>query len=104
MVLIERLLDAGARVRAYDPVAMDHARGIFPAGWFKNGLEFAGHQYDVLKDADALALVTEWKPFRNPDFEKMKTLMRQPLIFDGRNQYEPQAVRGRGFEYFGIGR
>ena len=62
------------------------------------------HQYDAVKGADALALVTEWKPFRNPDFSVMKKLMRTPIIFDGRNQYDPRQVRAAGFEYFGIGR
>jgi UDPglucose 6-dehydrogenase len=57
-----------------------------------------------VKDADALALVTEWKPFRNPNFDMMKKLMRAPVIFDGRNQYDPDSVRKQGFEYFGIGR
>ena len=60
--------------------------------------------YTVLTGADAMALVTEWKPFRNPDFDAMKRLMRSPVIFDGRNQYDPRQVRALGFEYFGIGR
>jgi len=64
----------------------------------------AAHQYDALEGTDALALVTEWKPFRNPDFDAMKKLMRQAVIFDGRNQYDPAQVRDMGFEYFGIGR
>ena len=62
------------------------------------------HQYDVLPMVDALILVTEWKPFHNPDFDKMKGLMKQPIIFDGRNQYDPKQVRNSGFEYFTIGR
>lgn len=103
--LIERLLEAGARVRAYDPVAIVNARRIFPAEWQQAGkLELVEHQYDAIAGADALALVTEWKPFRHPDFEAMKKLMKTPVIFDGRNQYDPQQVRAAGFEYFGIGR
>jgi UDPglucose 6-dehydrogenase len=104
-VLIEHLLKAGAKVKAYDPVAAESARRAMPPAWLQPGkVELAEHQYDAVKGADALALVTEWKPFRNPDFETMKRLMRAPLIFDGRNQYEPGQVRALGFEYFGIGR
>jgi UDPglucose 6-dehydrogenase len=67
-------------------------------------VELVGKQYDAVQGVDALALVTEWKPSRNPDYELMKKLMRAPLIFDGRNQYDPKQVRAAGFEYFGIGR
>lgn len=105
VALIERLLSAGARVKAYDPVATDSARRLLPPTWIESGkLELMAHQYDALADADALALVTEWKPFRNPDFDAMRRVMRTPIIFDGRNQYDPQQVRGLGFEYFAIGR
>jgi UDPglucose 6-dehydrogenase len=105
LILIERLLDAGARVKAYDPIAIESARRSVPANWLKSGkLELVANQNDAAAGADALALVTEWKPFRNPDFESIKKLMRTPVIFDGRNQYDPRQVRGLGFEYFGIGR
>jgi UDPglucose 6-dehydrogenase len=105
LTLIERLIRAGALVKAYDPVAMEAARRQVPAQWLASGkLELAAHQYEAVAGADALALVTEWKPFRHPDFEAMKKLMRTPIVFDGRNQYEPRQVRGEGFEYFGIGR
>jgi UDPglucose 6-dehydrogenase len=105
VVLIERLIEAGASVRAYDPAAMENARRNMPSAWFKSGkLELVTHQYDAVAGVDALALVAEWKPFRNPDFNTMKKRMRTPVIFDGRNQYDPQQVRGLGFEYFGIGR
>jgi UDPglucose 6-dehydrogenase len=105
VALIERLLEAGARVRAYDPVAMENARRSLPAAWQQAGkLELVERQYDAVAGADALALVTEWKPFRQPDFETMKKLMKTPVIFDGRNQYDPQQARAAGFEYFGIGR
>ncbi|MHB1587744.1 MAG: UDP-glucose dehydrogenase family protein [Acidiferrobacteraceae bacterium] len=104
-VLIEALLSAGARVRAYDPVAMDNARHQFPKQWFTTGaLELSANQYQAIADTDALVLVTEWKPFRYPDFDLMKRTMRQPLIFDGRNQYDPAALRATGFRYWGIGR
>jgi UDPglucose 6-dehydrogenase len=103
--LIEDLVKAGAKVKAYDPVAAESARRAMPPAWLQSGkVELAEHQYDAVKGADALALVTEWKPFRNPDFEAMKKLMRAPIIFDGRNQYDPAQVRALGFEYFGIGR
>ncbi|HSD61145.1 MAG TPA: UDP-glucose/GDP-mannose dehydrogenase family protein, partial [Burkholderiales bacterium] len=105
LVLIERLLAAGARVKAYDPVAMDSAARAIPAPWLKEGrVALCEHQYDALKGVDALALVTEWKPFRHPDFAAMKKLMKQAVVFDGRNQYEPKQVRAEGFDYFGIGR
>jgi UDPglucose 6-dehydrogenase len=105
LVLLHDLIGAGARVKAYDPVAMDAARKILPQAWFDNcDLVLADHQYDALKGADALALVTEWKPFRTPDFRAMKKIMQQPIIFDGRNQYDPTQMREEGFEYEGIGR
>ena len=104
-VLLEELLGAGARVKAYDPVAMPVAQRELPKEWFADGrLELVAQQYDVLKQADALILVTEWKPFRHPDFALMKQLMKRPVIFDGRNQYDPAQLRADGFEYSGIGR
>lgn len=105
LVLIERLMDVGTRVRAFDPAAMDNARRTLPSEWFESTkLQFVDNQYDAVSGADALVLVTEWKPFRNPDFERIKALMRTPVIFDGRNQYDPKHLRALGFEYFGIGR
>ncbi len=105
LVLISQLIEAGAKVRAYDPVAMDVARSMFSEDWQKSGkLVFSAHQYDALDSADAMILVTEWKPFRSPDFTAMSKMMKQSVIFDGRNQYEPAAVKIAGFEYCGIGR
>jgi UDPglucose 6-dehydrogenase len=105
IVLIGRLIEAGAKVRAYDPVAMDVARALFPTAWQQSGqLLFAAHQYDALENVDAMVLVTEWKPFRIPDFAAMAKLMKQSVVFDGRNQYEPAVVKEAGFEYRGIGR
>lgn len=105
VTLIERLIGAGASVRAYDFVAMENARRVLPASWFESGkLVLVKQQYDAAEGVDALVLVTEWKPFRLPDFDVLKRLMRSPVIFDGRNQYEPRHVRSLGFEYFGIGR
>lgn len=103
--LIEGLIGRGAKVRAYDPVAMDNARRVFPAQWFDEGrLVFTRHQYDALEGADAMVLVTEWKPFRHPDFAAIKRLLKTPVIFDGRNQYDPQQLQRLGIAYVGIGR
>jgi UDPglucose 6-dehydrogenase len=105
IVLLESLMQAGARVQAHDPVAMNTARRELPKAWFESGqLKFVDEQYEALSGADALVLVTEWKPFRYPDFNRIRGLLKQPLIFDGRNQYDPDAVRAAGFEYHGIGR
>jgi UDPglucose 6-dehydrogenase len=105
VVLLHELIGAGARVIAHDPVAMPVARNELPAAWFASGqLRFVDDQYNALKGVDALALVTEWKSFRHPDFERMRVLMKNPVIFDGRNQYEPKAMLEAGFEYYGVGR
>ena len=103
--LLERLIGEGATVRAYDPVAMEEARKVLPQQWFDDKkLHFVDHQYAALEGADALALVTEWKPFRHPDFAAIKRLMNAPVIFDGRNQYDPEQLAKQGFYYEGIGR
>ncbi|MDH3672485.1 MAG: UDP-glucose/GDP-mannose dehydrogenase family protein [Gammaproteobacteria bacterium] len=105
LVLLEALIGAGARVKAYDPVAMPAAQAQLPKAWFDKGqLELTKHQYEALEQVDALVLVTEWKPFRHPDFSKMKRTMKSPVIFDGRNQYDPETLREDGFEYSAIGR
>lgn len=105
LVLINALLKAGANVRAYDPVAMDNTKSIIAAEYFESGqMALVDHQYDALKDADAMALVTEWKPFCQPDFNAMKRLMKNFVIIDGRNQYDPATLRAEGFIYSGIGR
>jgi len=105
VVLLQHLVSAGAAVRAYDPVAMTTARRALPAEWFSSGrVELVEHQYEAIKGVDALALVTEWKPFRHPDFAAMKSLMKSPVLFDGRNLYEPATVRNAGFDYIGMGR
>lgn len=105
LVLIEDVIKRGARVQAYDPAAMPAAREMMPKAWFDSGqLILTEHQYDVLKEADALALVTEWKPFCYPDINAIKKLMRRHIILDGRNQYDPNHMRDAGFEYYGIGR
>jgi len=105
VVLINALLEAGATVSAYDPVAFDTARAEFDEHWFISGkLVFKKYQYEVPKAADALVVVTEWKRFRQPDFDAIKDLMLQPVLFDGRNLYEPQLLTEYGFTYYAIGR
>ncbi len=105
IVLLEYLIGRGAKVKAYDPVAMEVARRDLPSSWFDSGsLELVRHQYDALVGADALALVTEWKAFRTPDFSFMEEVMRKKVIFDGRNVYEPEKLRKLGFTYCGVGR
>lgn len=105
IVLIDNLITKNARVQAYDPVAMPVAKQLFPDEWFKTKkLQLVEHQYAALDDADALVLVTEWKPFCYPDLTAMKKLMRRKLILDGRNQYDPKQMKDAEFEYYGIGR
>lgn len=105
LVLIEEMIKRGATVKAYDPVAISVAEKLVPTAWLNSQkLQFAQHQYAALEDADALVLVTEWKPFCYPDLSVMKNCMRRPIIFDGRNQYDPHQLRTAGFEYYGIGR
>jgi UDPglucose 6-dehydrogenase len=97
--IIERLLARGATVRAYDPAAAPVARLIF------NGrIVLCEKSYEALAGADALAVVTEWNEFREPDFAKMRSLMKAPVVFDGRNIYSPEHMRALGFTYFSIGR
>jgi UDPglucose 6-dehydrogenase len=84
---------------------MDEARKVLPAEWIQSGhLQFARNQYEAIEDVDCMVLVTEWKPFRTPDFSAMKKMMKAPVIFDGRNQYDSQQMVADGFEYCGIGR
>jgi len=99
--LISDLLEAGATVTAYDPVAMPEAQRIF--GTDPN-ISYADNPLTACKDADALVIVTEWKEFHNPDFAIIKTQLKNPLIFDGRSMYESAAVSAHGLEYFPIGR
>ena len=99
ITIIEKLLAAGARVQAYDPQAGCVAKAIFGSR-----ITITEKSYDALTGADALALVTEWNEFREPDFGKMRKLMRTPVIFDGRNVYSKDTMRTHGFTYFSIGR
>ncbi|MCE5347754.1 MAG: UDP-glucose/GDP-mannose dehydrogenase family protein [Bacteroidales bacterium] len=99
LVLIEKLLAAGAIIKAYDPAAMDEAKKHLG-----NRIKYASDPYEALVDADALALLTEWSEFHLPDFKKMAYSMKGKVIFDGRNIYDPAEIKKNGFEYFGIGR
>lgn len=101
LTLIDALLARGATVAAYDPVARDEAARVL-AG--RPGIRFADSMQDALDGADALAIVTEWKEFRSPDFADLKARLRTPAIFDGRNMYDPASVREAGLEYHAIGR
>ena len=97
--IVEGLLAAGAHVRAYDPQAAGAAAAIFG-----DRITYAPRSYDALDGADALAIVTEWNEFREPDFARMRSLMRQPVIFDGRNVFDVEHMRTEGFTYYSIGR
>jgi UDPglucose 6-dehydrogenase len=97
--IIKTLLEEGVSVIAYDPEAMEEARGIFG-----NQIQYAANNYGCIEGADALLVVTEWQVFRNPNFDRMKAIMRQPVIFDGRNIFDPANIRQLGFTYYCIGR
>jgi UDPglucose 6-dehydrogenase len=100
VAIIRALTAAGARVQAYDPVAMDRARELFKEEAL---FSLAESQYAALEGADALAVGTEWNQFRNPDFNKIKETLSEPVIFDGRNLYAPSLMESLGFRYFCIG-
>jgi len=103
--IIRELIHSGARIKAFDPVAMDQAKKEFPRDCFESGrLVFEANQYKAIENTDALLLVTEWKTFRQPDFTLMADTMNNRIIFDGRNQYDPEELLEAGFEYHGIGR
>jgi UDPglucose 6-dehydrogenase len=99
--LLERLWAAGATVRAFDPVACEEAARLYGA---RSDLVLCEEAYEALNGADALVLVTEWKAFWSPDFARIKSILRTPAIFDGRNVYDPKAVEAAGLAYYGIGR
>ena len=100
-VIIDALLKLGASISAYDPVAIDEAKRVLGD---VQRLSFAASPIAACQEADALIVVTEWKEFRSPDFDSLRRHLRQPVIFDGRNLYEPDVVRDAGFEHFSIGR
>jgi len=99
ITVVEGLLAHGATVAVHDPEALGEARKVF-----SERVTYHRTNYDVLQEADALLIVTEWNEFRRPDFGRMKQLLRRAMIFDGRNLYEPETMREQGFTYFPIGR
>ena len=99
ITIANRLLELGASVRAFDPEAAETARRLFG-----NRIALCEKSYDALNGADALAIVTEWNEFREPDFKRIKQLLKTPVVFDGRNIYSPGHMRALGFTYISIGR
>ncbi len=97
--IINELVEAGAKIRAFDPVATDNAKK-----YIGDKVTYCASNYEAIEGADALLLVTEWNEFRHPDFARIKSSLKQPVIFDGRNVYNPAALREMGFTYFGVGR
>jgi UDPglucose 6-dehydrogenase len=98
LYIINKLLKAGAKIRAYDPVAMEDAKKIFPK------ITYCKDSYDAAKGSDALVIVTEWNQFRNLDLGRLKNLAKKEFFFDLRNIYEPDKVREQGFKYYSVGR
>lgn len=99
ITIINELLKCGAKIKAYDPKAFDSAKF-----YFDDKIEYCKSSYSALQDADALLLLTEWNEFRRPDFDKMKNMLKTPIIFDGRNQYDATRMNEKGFEYYQIGK
>lgn len=97
--LLLKLYSEGAKIQAFDPVAKETSEY-----YFKGKIEYSEDAYSALKGADALLLLTEWREFREPDFPRMKQLLKQSIIFDGRNQYRPGLLKKEGFQYFSIGK
>ena len=102
ITIIEELVKRGVRIKVYDPQAVKTARQLL--GENNDNIQYEKNQYDVLADADALLIITEWNSFKRPDFEKMKLLLKTPVIFDGRNLYEPLLMKNSDFTYYSIGR
>jgi UDPglucose 6-dehydrogenase len=99
LVLIDALLQAGAQLRVHDPEALANVRTLYG-----DKLTYCDRPYGALEQADALVITTEWNEFRNPDFEVMARLLRQPVVFDGRNVFDPVRMGALGFTYHGMGR
>ncbi len=99
LVIIDELLQAGARVKAFDPEAMDNVRTIYG-----DRIHFCANMYEAIEGTDSLCIMTEWSEFRNPDFERMTSLLKEPIIFDGRNVYDLDQMKSLGFHYISIGR
>ena len=103
--VIKSIIKSGGIINAFDPIANNEAKTKFPIEWVDNNkINFYNDNYSALDNVDALILMTEWKMFRNPNINKMKDKMKSLYIFDGRNQYDPEFMKKKGFEYKGIGR
>ncbi|MBP0903720.1 UDP-glucose dehydrogenase family protein [Mariniflexile gromovii] len=100
--VIKELIERGAKIKAYDPKAMHEAQEFYLKGI--EGITYCNSKYEAVIDADAMVLLTDWKEFRIPDFEELKTQLKNPIVFDGRNQYNDKMMRENGFEYFQIGK
>jgi UDPglucose 6-dehydrogenase len=98
LVIIEKILQAGGKVKAYDPIAMNEAKHFLG-----NSITYGADEYEVLKDSDALLIITECTDFRSPDFSKIKELLNKPILFDGRNIFDKNEMSELGFEHYGIG-
>ena len=101
ITIISELTAAGAKIRAYDPKAVKEAKECYLKG--NENITYCESKYEALKDADALILITEWKEFRSPDFYEIKRLLKEPVIFDGRNQFDAKRVKEYGIDYYQIG-
>ena len=99
--IVKGLLDNGAKLNVYDPEAMENFRKHFPES---NQIKYFDEKYDTLKNADALLIITEWKEFKEIDINKVKELLKLPIVIDGRNILNPQTMQEKGFEYHSIGR
>ena len=99
ITIINALLEKGAKIKAFDPKAVETAKVIFA-----DKIEYSKNAYDAVENAEALLLLTEWNEFRRPDFEKIKSTMKNPVIFDGRNQYDKKRLQEKGFKYYCIGK
>ncbi len=102
ITIINALVKAGAKVRVHDPKAFEESKRIFAD--INSSIEYCENNYDAVKGADVLAVLTEWHLYRQPDFHRVKELLKKPAVFDGRNMFNPEYVRGLGLEYYGIGR
>lgn len=98
ITIIDMLLEYGAKIKAYDPKAMETAKSIF-----KNKIDYSANSYEALENADALILITEWNEFKRPSFDKIKNTLKEPIIFDGRNQFEKNRMNERGIKYISLG-
>ena len=99
ITIINFLLEFGAKVQAYDPKGFEQAKEIWG-----DKITYAKNSYEALENADCMLLLTEWNEFRSPDFDRIKDLLKEPVIFDGRNQYDGERLKQRGFEYHCVGK